>query len=407
MNKKIFHFPKDFLWGVSTSAYQIEGDISCDWSEWEKSKKRIDSLKEKGLDPALYVSGKACDSYNRYKEDVKLIKEINCNAYRLGIEWARIEPNEGTFDEEEINHYRKQLNYLKENGIKVILTLWHWTNPLWLKENNYWEKKEVVKKYSRYVEKVVSELGDLVDYWVTVNEPLMMFGHGYWSGKFPPNHKRDLMGGVKVSLNLLRAHKEAYKIIHKYQKNAQVGIAMTSGYFDSVHRYNPIEMLMVKVADYLRNFYFLNKVKNQIDYIGVNYYHHDRLVWHPPFKKNENKIVSDFGWEIFPEGIFHVLRAYKKYKKPIYVLENGIADSKDEKRADFIKNHLYYIHKAIEDGADVRGYFHWSLLDNFEWADGYNMKFGLYSVDRKTFERKIRPSAKVYSQIALHNKLEL
>lgn len=405
--KKEYNFPEGFLWGAATSAYQIEGGIECDWSAWEKSEKRLAFLKKNGLEPRDYICGRACDSYNKYRQDIDLLKQINCKAYRFGIEWARVEPEEGIWDDKEIKHYREQLTELKKNNIKTFVTLWHWTNPLWLEKYGFWESKKTVELYERYVDKIVAELGDLVDFWVALNEPLMIFGHGYWSGKFPPNKKRALFKGIKVSINLVKAHKAAYKKIHSKLKNSSVGLAMTSGYFDRKHKYNPLEMIMVKVADYLRNYWFLNRLKGYIDYVGVNYYHHDRLTWLPPFKDNENKVVSDFGWEIFPEGIYHVLLGYKKYNLPIYVLENGVADEGDFLRENFIKDHLYYIHKAIRDGAPVKGYFYWSLLDNFEWADGYEMKFGLCRVDRETFQRELGPSAHSYGQICLENKLVL
>jgi len=161
------------------------------------------------------------------------------------------------------------------------------------------------------------------------------------------------------------------------------------------------------LLDYLANTKFLNKINNHLDYIGFDYYFHHRVVWYPPFIKNKNKKTTDMGWEIYPEGIYHVLRYLAKFNKPILILENGLADKDDKYRAGFIKEHLYWIHKAIKDNVDVRGYFYWSLLDNFEWAGGYGPKFGLHEVDRKTFERTPRPSAKVYAKICTNNAVEI
>jgi beta-glucosidase len=211
----------------------------------------------------------------------------------------------------------------------------------------------------------------------------------------------------KVMNNFINVQKECYKLIHEKFPEAQVGVAMTTGAFSVASKYNPIERLMVVVANYFRNHWFVRQIRSNCDYIGVNYYHHDRLTWYPPFKKNLNEKITDRGWEVYPQGIYTVLKGYQKYKKPIYILENGIADVDDSQRADFIKYHLSYIHQAISEGVDVRGYFYWSLLDNFEWAEGYWPKFGLFAVDRKTFTRTARPSVAVYSEICKNNKVVL
>lgn len=398
-------FPQGFLWGVSTASYQIEGGITNDWSEWEKSGERIRQITHEGKNPENYICGLACDSYNRYEEDAEIIKSLNCNAYRFSIEWARIEPREGEFDMVEIEHYRNVLLLLREKGITPFVTIWHWTNPVWLAEMGGWKNKNLVSYYKRYVEKLVKELGDLVNFWVTLNEPLMHIGHGYLTGKFPPNRKMDLIGAYRVFNNLVKAHITGEKAIHSRNPKAQVSIAMTTGFIEPANKYNPIEWIIAKIAHYFRNEFFIDKIKGSYDYLGVNYYHHDRIVWYPPFRKNLNEKTTDFGWEIYPEGIYHVLKKYQKFGKPLYILENGIADEKDLQRADFIRDHLRFIHKAINEGADIRGYFHWSLLDNFEWAEGYTMKFGLCEVNRKTFERKPRGSADVYSKICKNNSL--
>ena len=307
----------------------------------------------------------------------------------------------------EIEHYKKFLQKLKDNNIKSVVTLWHWTNPIWIAEIGGWENKKTVKYFIRYTKLIVNELGNLVDYWITLNEPLMHIGHGYIDGKFPPNKKRDLIGTIKVFNNFVKAHKKSYEIIHDKFPKAQVSIAMTTGYVEPAHKWNLIEVLIAKMGHYFRNDWYLNKIKNYFDYIGVNYYHHDRMVWYPPFKKNLNEKINDRGWEIYPEGIYHVLKNYKKFNKPIIIIENGTADQEDSHRAKFILDHLKYINKAIKEGVDVRGYFYWSLLDNFEWAEGFWPKFGLYAVDRKTFERTARPSAKMYAEICKTNSIRL
>jgi beta-glucosidase len=402
-DKKNIAFPANFLWGTSTSAHQVEGGNSNDWSEWEGSDARCKKLEEEGRNISDYTSGQACDSYNRYEEDFDLCLGLHNNAHRLSIEWSRIEPEEGKFDQKEIEHYRQVLLALKKRGLKTFVTLWWWTNPLWLQDAGGWEDKKIIFYFSRYVELIARELGEHIDFWMTLNEPLMIVGHGHLDGKFPPNKKKDFIGAIKLGMNFLRAHKAAYKKIRETIPQAKIGIVMSTGYFSMAHRYNPIEWLIVRLGSYFRNFWLLNRLKSYFDFIGVNYYHHDRIIWHPPFKKNLNKEITDFGWEIYPKGIYHVLMGYKKYGKPIYVTENGIADEDDDQRTRFIIDHLKYIHQAIAEGTDVRGYFYWSLLDNFEWADGYEMKFGLFKVDRQTFVRSPQPSAKVYAEICRNN----
>ncbi len=408
MNKKILKFPKNFLWGASTSAYQIEGGITCDWSEWEKSDKRLNELKSKGLKSDDFICGQAVDSYNRFDEDLECIKELNLGGYRMGIEWARIEPKEGKFDMNEIEHYREILQKLKKNNIKIVLTLWHWTNPVWIRDQGGWTNKKTVKDFSRYVELVVNELGDLVDFWVTLNEPMIHVFNGYLIAKFPPAKKGRIFQGLKVYKNLVSAHKRIYKIIHQKNNNAKVSITQIVNYIEPAHKWNPLEQLIAKLYHYFGNDKFLKDIKKHLDYIGFDYYFHDRMVWYPPFRKNLNKEVNDMGWEIYPEGIYHVLKYLSKYQLPLYIMENGLSDEDDDQRESFILRHLQYVHGAIEEGFDVRGYFYWSLLDNFEWAAGWEPKFGLYEVDRKSnFKRTARQSSKVYSKICEKNEIVL
>jgi beta-glucosidase len=405
-DQKVLKFPEGFLWGVSTSAYQIEGGITCDWSQWEMSPKRLKELRKKKLNYRDFVAGQACDSYNNYAEDAEMVKALGCGAYRLGLEWARIEPKEGEFDREQIEHYRQVLMDLKEKNIKVVLTIWHWTNPLWVVNEGGWSSKKIVSYYSRYVEYVVEHLGDLVDFWVTINEPTIHVHKGYFTGQFPPNKINPFLG-IKTFFNLVAAHKKAYNIIHRTNLRANVGFTHLGDNFQPARNWFFPEIFLAWLLNFICNNLFLQCVHGHTDYIGLDYYFHNRVVWYPPFLKNINKEVTDFGWEIYPEGIYNILKDLRRFKKPIYIMENGIADAADAKRAKFIVDHLRYVHKAIEEGEDIRGYFHWSLMDNFEWAAGYTMKFGLYSVDRETFKRTPRPSAAVYAEIIKENGVPL
>lgn len=390
-------FPKGFYWGSATSAHQVEGNNHNDWSEWEKSEARIKDLEEKGLIKKYglenYISGWACDHYNRFREDFDIAKEINNNAHRFSIEWSRIEPEQGKFDEKEIEYYRQVISALRERGIEPFVTLWHWTLPLWIRDIGGWENKKTINYFLRYVAYLMRSpgIGDSVKFWITLNEPEIYASNSYLKGIWPPQKKN--IFSVKIALNnLIRAHKFAYNTIHQKLPEAKIGIAKNNIYFEGW----PFSFF----TDWIWNKYFLNKIKKHQDFIGLNYYFH-RRIW-----GNKNKEVSDMGQEIFPEGIYRVLKDLKKYNKPIYVTENGLADARDEKREEFIKEHLKWVHKAISEGVDVRGYFHWSLLDNFEWDKGFWSRFGLVEMNYETMERKIRPSAFEYAKICKTNALD-
>ncbi|MBZ9569831.1 glycoside hydrolase family 1 protein [Patescibacteria group bacterium] len=385
--KKILKFPKEFLWGTATSAYQVEGGIeNNDWSE-------------------EFPAGRACNHYNLYEKDFDLIKKLNQNAHRFSIEWSRIEPKEGEFNKKEIEHYRKVLLALKERNIKTIVTLHHFTSPLWLAEIGGWENSKVIFYFSRFAQRIFDEYSDLVDSWITINEPLVYASISYFQGRWPPK-KKNPTSFLKAIRNQIACHKKIYETFYKSKNNPQIGIAKNNNYFEAFNSKSPLDRLSAIVYRYFWNEYFLNRIKNHLDFIGLNYYFHLKIKF--PFQnKNENKVVSDMNWEIYPEGIYYVLKELKKYNLPIYITENGLADAKDKKRLDFIKDHLSWIHKAISEKVDVRGYFHWSFIDNFEWDKGFEPRFGLAEIDYKTLKRKPRSSAKFYAKICKQNQLIL
>ncbi|MFH1657198.1 MAG: glycoside hydrolase family 1 protein [bacterium] len=381
--KEILQFPEDFIWGSATSAYQVEGGIEK--NDWAK----------------FFPAGQASDHYNQYERDFDLLKELNQGVYRFSIEWSRIEPRKGYFDRREIEHYHWVLRALRARGIKTMVTLHHFTNPEWLD----WTKPAAVHYFSRFAAEIFKEYQDMVDFWVVINEPLVYALQSYLIGVWPPR-KKNLWFFWKVIQNQISAQKKVYEDFHNLRKNVRVGIAKNNVFFEPNNQKSIFDRFSVFWASYLWNDYFLSKIKNHLDFIGLNYYFHSKIKF-PYELKNENKEVSDLGWEIYPAGIYYVLRDLKKYKLPIYVTENGLADAGDSRRKDFIKNHLSGIHKAIRGGADVRGYFHWSLMDNFEWDKGNEPRFGLLEIDYKTLERKIRSSAYYYSEICQNNCLDL
>jgi len=383
--KKVLKFPNNFLWGAATSAYQIEGHNI--WSDWEE------------FDPA----GIACDHYSKFKEDFDWLERLNLNAYRLSIEWARIEKKEGVFDKEEIKHYREMLLNLKQRKIKVMLTLFHFTFPKWFAKKGRFEKKENLFYFRRFANKIFEEYKDLVDFWIIENEPLVYVGHSYFIGLWPPKKKSCFLAW-RVLNNLVLLHKTIYQDFHKKDKSVKVGVAKNIQFTEPFSKKSVADRLSLWITDYLQNEYFLNKTKKFLDFIGLNYYFRCKIKF--PFSVHyEGNLMSDIGWEIFPQGIYYVLKKLKKYRFPIYITENGVADQKDKLRKDFIKNHLYWIWKAINEGVKVKGYFHWSLIDNYEWLRDFKARFGLIEVELPSLQRKPRKSAFFYAEIAKNNYL--
>ncbi len=379
-------FPDKFYWGTATASYQVEGGIKNDWSNAGNR----------------YDAETACDHYNRFEEDFDLAKSMNNNAHRFSIEWARIEPEEGKFDQNEIAHYRKVILALKQRGLEPFVGLYHWTLPIWFTEKGGWLNPKAPEYFARFTEKIVSEYKDSVKFWITLNEPNIYAPNCYLQGVWPPFTK-NIIKTIKVARQLVKAHKSSFEIIKKVAPDSKVGLVTNNTWLKGIIRI---------FGDYTYNHWFLNKIKNYYDFIGLNYYFTHSLfsaINHLRIKQNTtNNQLTDMGWKIVPEGIYHVLMDLKKYNRPIYVTENGLADAKDEKRAKFIIDHLKWIHKAIENGADIKGYFHWSLLDNFEWDKGFWPRFGLMEIDRNNNLKRIpRESSKIYSEICKNNTINI
>lgn len=381
-----FKFPKDFLWGSATSAYQVEGgNNNSDWGD---------------------KAGIACDQYNLYPTDFDLAKSLNQNAHRLSIEWSRIEPKDGEFDRHEIEHYINELKYLKSLNIKVMLTLWHFTLPKWVAERGGWENGETVVLFERFIKKVIPEFVEYVDFWITLNEPGVYVYEIYLAREWP-GAKKSFLGQIKTTLNLSRAHKKIYKFLHEVSKSP-VGLANNIQSFEPYHKHSIIEMLTVSFYDIITNHLFYYLTKGTHDFLGINYYFHTR------FKDGKGILpeiadatelthdISDLGWEVYPEGLFDVLTDLSDHI-PIYITECGIASTNDDRRNRFLITYLQEVYRAIEAGIDIRGFFYWSLIDNFEWQKGFDPRFGLIEVDYDTQKRHARPSAEVYAEIARVN----
>ncbi len=396
----LLKFPRGFLWGVATSAFQTEGEnVYSDWWQWE----------QKNL-PEIDRSKMAANEYYLYEEDFKIAQELNLNAYRLSLEWSRIEPTEGKFVDSEIDHYKKVLESLNKKGFKVALTLHHFSNPLWFAKLGGWANRKSPFYFERFVKKIVPEYKKFVDLWITINEPITYTYLAYRTSVFPPA-KKSWWRFLNATLNMARAHKKAYRIIHELVDGAKVGFANNVTSYSAFHEHKLLSNLSAYFANLFSNHFFYKLIGNTNDFLGLNYYMNKYITENSTqsllpdivdIKKGQADI-SDLGWEVFPEGIFKVLMDFSDYKLPIYITENGIASTNDDRRVRFLLSYLKEVYHAIELKVPVKGYFYWSLIDNMELASGFSPRFGLVEVDFKTQKRTLRPSASVYADIAKNN----
>jgi len=409
MNSNILQFPSGFLWGTATAAHQVEGNnIYSDWWEFEELGKTVS--KEK--------SGIAVDHYNRFQEDVEIAKSLHQNAHRFSIEWARVEPEEGNFQIDEIMHYKEVIKAIEDRGMQTMVTLLHFTLPKWVAKQGGWTNKKTIFYFTRYIEQVLEYLGDDVDFWITMNEPVVYTQNAYLKGRYPPGVK-NVLAFFRANQFLARAHREAYFTIHKFFKSAVVGIAKNIPFIEAYNKSSLFDKLALRVANWIATDRFLGRVEGLLDFLGVQYYNHLQIRFNLGGEyfsladgygiekhKNDQVLKSDIGWEIYPEGIYHSLMRVKRLKVPIIVTENGVADRDDKLRAAFIHDHLLQVHRAINDGVDVRGYFHWTLMDNYEWHMGRNPRFGLVEIDyENNLLRKIRQSAYYFAEICKNNSI--
>lgn len=420
-------FPKNFLWGTATSSHQVEGGLTNnDWWLAEQTG---------GYIYQNQVAGQACDWWNQAEADFDRMADMNQNTHRLSIEWSRIEPRPGVWDESALARYREMLIGLRQRGIEPMVTLHHFTNPLWMAEQGGWENENVVVWFERYTRKVMSALGDLATLWCTINEPNVMISQAYGLGRWPPG-KKDINAMLRVTLNLVRAHAAAYWAIHEASPDAQVGVATHIMSWRPRRPWMPLDILATNLIAQVFHFLLLDVVTfgimrvpgkrssrvpeaaRTLDWLGVNYYQRYRIGFNPASaatffldlctKAGALKGPGLWG-EIHPKGIFDTLRTmWNHYRLPIFITENGIPDATDEQRPEFIVTHLYHLWQAIQRKVPVMGYYFWSLVDNFEWTEGYDprFRFGLIAVDHETQERQMRPSGLLYSAICQDNGLQ-
>lgn len=419
-------FPEGFLWGTATSSHQVEGEnTNNQWWEFEQRPGKIWRGERSGL---------ACGWWRNAEVDFDLMQALGLNAHRMSVEWSRIEPEPGRFDHAAIDRYREMLDGLQRRGMRPMVTLHHFTNPLWLERRGGWEKAEVIPYFQRYVRYVVQALGDLCNLWVTINEPLVYVAQGWIRGIWPPE-KTNLFLALRVFRHMLQAHGVAYQTIHAVQPNACVGYAMPVRVFSPS---NPASWLDRKAAGlkrYIAEHVWLmgtvdgrmrvplglneyhRTLEDSADFIGINFYTRDlvRFRLDPRTLFGEEHYhpmgeYSDSGWrgvysEYVPQALNQIVHEVNIFRKPIYITENGLPDHDDDQRPRWLLGHLYELYRAIQAGCDVRGYFHWTFTDNFEWSEGWGLRFGLVELDPKTQERRPRPSAAMFSEIARSNAI--
>ncbi len=402
-------FPDDFLWGASTAAHQVEGGTHNQWSEWEQANaERLATtaerrngwmpawpdVKQQAQDPDNYISGDGVDHYNLYKEDFALLHKLNMNAFRFGIEWSRLEPAPGQWNEAEFAHYRRYFADIIAAKIEPVVSLWHWTMPVWFTNQGGMARRRNLQHWRRYVRKLAEELDwSDITYVLTINEANTYSGLSYGSGEWPPQHK-NFAESLYVYYNLVSAHRIAVEELRRVWPHLRFGSAHQCNAVLPARKGKLTDWLMARVQAYYWNWWYLNRINKTQDFVGINYYFTDYRRGLQLLPKNPTEPVNDLGWYMNPAGLESVItEAWRRYKKPIIITENGVADHKDQYRQWWIDETIAAMQRSMQQGVQLFGYLHWSLLDNFEWASGYWPQFGLVTVNRKTMKRSIRPSA--------------
>jgi len=420
MARARFNFPPGFLWGTATSSHQVEGNnTNNNWHTWECEGNIVDNQK----------SGNACDWWHgRWREDFDRAAETGQNTHRLSIEWSRVQPAPNRFDERAIDQYREMLRGLRERGITPMVTLHHFSDPIWLSEMRGWESDFAADYYQDYVYRIVEGLHEYVDLWCTFNEPNVFVVSGYLLGNFPPGEKR-LRSLFRVSQNLIKAHVYAYQEIHEVQPDAKVGMAHHyRGFYPKVP-WSPLDKWAVRLSGRLFNNTFpqtlhsgvldflgikkaFPEAKGTQDFFGINYYTSEQISFSPfskrtLFSKRSYRTDAELSPSGFianePATFFQALKWAEHFGLPIYVTENGVEDSDDNLRPKYLIQHIHQMWRAINFNWPIRGYFHWSLVDNFEWERGWSQRFGLWELDRETQTRTRRRSADLYEEICKEN----
>ncbi len=390
-------FPDGFLWGASTAGHQVEGgNVNADlWPlEWAE-----DTLfAEPSLD--------ACDHYHRYPEDIATLAELGLNAYRFSVEWSRVEPEPGAFSRAALDHYRRMVGTCLDHGVTPVVTYTHFTTPRWFAEAGGWAQTEAPDRFGRYAEAVTAHLGDLVPWAATLNEPNVMallqqtgvIPMGAGEGN-PGEYQMGLVGGSVEQMAAI--HRAGVEAIKAGPGDTEVG--WTLALIDLQPAEGGEDRWQEAQAraelDWL-------EVSRDDDFVGVQTYSRQRLGPDGQLPVPDGVATMQTGWEVYPEALEHTVRLAAEHTGlPVMVTENGMATDDDEARTAYTRAALEGLGRCIADGVDVRGYLHWTLLDNFEWMSGYKMTFGLIAVDRHTFERTVKPTARWLGEVARANEI--
>lgn len=405
------------LWGTAVSHYQVEGNDLCDWTEWECAGRTRGE-----------ACGDAVGSWTRYEQDVDLAAAAGANAFRFSISWSRVEPRPDEFDDHALARYARVVAHARRIAIEPVVTLFHYTHPQWFHERTPWTSPASVERFARFVRRVVEAIGDGVRMWIPLNEPLVFLLAGYYDAQIPPG----LADGKALSGvfdHLLAAHCESAAIIRDRNPAAAIGIAHNMMAFAPERPRNWLDRFVTKLADRCYNRGLLeafatgrwdfllppttrirgrrDELPRSLDFFGVNFYSRlhlrcpgkERTIGDFRYRDASGAGVTDNGWEIVPDALESLLIDAASVEKPLVVTENGLADAADRLRPSFLEQHVAAIERVERRGVPIHGYFHWSLLDNYEWLDGFGPKFGLYEVDRATFARHPRLSVETFRRL--------
>ncbi|MCL6608918.1 MAG: family 1 glycosylhydrolase [Geminicoccaceae bacterium] len=404
-----FRFPPGFLWGAATAAHQVEGDNrASDW--W--------AAEESGRLP--HRSGRACDHLRRYEADFDLARAFGHNAHRLSLEWSRLEPEPGLRDEAAFGHYERVLEALRARGLEPVVTLHHFTAPRWFAERGGWLAADALDRFAAHCDAVVERFGSQIRWWITVNEPTVLAKHGWVTGDWPPFVRGRWDLAFRVIHRLCAAHRRAYRRIHARVPGALVSFAHSIPWIEPCDPSRTFDRLAARLRTAFLVDWCFGRVREAgrllLDYVAVNYYTRSIVRWRPRGRAllfgvdchephHGPRLFDDLDQELWPEGLLQVLRRCARLGLPVLVTENGIATTDDGLRLAHLRGHLEALARALAEGVELRGYLHWSLMDNFEWAKGTTARFGLAATDLATLERRPRPAMRLLAEVARTGRL--
>jgi beta-glucosidase len=423
--------PRGFLWGTATAAHQIEGGLENNWTEWEVGSFPDGRPHIKNRDRSTI----ATDSWNRFDEDLAAMRALGSTTYRFSLEWSRLEPQKGQWNAPAMERYRAWCQKLRAAGITPVVTLHHFTLPLWVSKAGGFENQVILADIDAFTRRVAQNLKGEVDWWVTINEPNVYAVQGYLQAEFPPGKKDDTVTQTQVIATMLKAHARMAAALREVDDvdadgdgaATRISIAHHVRYFQPATA-SPLDTAIAGLTDDYMNEAIPRALKTgrivlsvpgaitideqvpglaeSIDFLGINYYTRDMVradLGSPSFSQlsyRRGRATSDLGWDLYPDGLYSFLSRFSAYGWPLFITENGLADRSGTLRTPFLVRHLLAMERAVREGVDVRGYAHWSLMDNFEWAQGYDAQFGLFRMERDTLHRLPTESVEPFRSIA-------